>query len=438
MRIEKLHLKNFRCFEDLEINFPESNLAVFIGLNGAGKTAILDALSICNSNFPDIVIPRLSNSDDTKKTTKVEVYKNITGDFKNNLGDISIGSLKNSNKVSLSHLEKSISWATEYSKDSPNTCRLNIGKEDGFSNNEQLEIFKSFIYIYYNTKKEIYSINWTGSHYYTFDSFENWFEEEENIENELISDKKDFSFTNPKLNVTRKAMSLFLSNLSNANFHDLKVKRIYNKTEKMGTYEEEIKKHESFLIIKHDDQQLKLSQLSAGQKILLHLVGDISYRLVIASNVPEENDDYCNIILASGGIVLIDEIDLHLHPEWQREVLPALQKTFPNIQFIITTHSPQVLSNVKKEEIFILEDNIIVKNTPNVEGRDSNSILYDLYGVEERPEKYKEKLNEFYGALDDEKIERAKDILSSLTEIFGEEDIEIVKANLHLDFSTEE
>ena len=51
MRIEKLHLKNFRCFEDLEINFPESNLAVFVGWNGAGKTAILDAITLLIDNF---------------------------------------------------------------------------------------------------------------------------------------------------------------------------------------------------------------------------------------------------------------------------------------------------------------------------------------------------------------------------------------------------
>jgi predicted ATP-binding protein involved in virulence len=59
-------------------------------------------------------------------------------------------------------------------------------------------------------------------------------------------------------------------------------------------------------------------------------------------------------------------------------VIPALGKTFPNCQFITTTHSPQVLSNVEKENILILEDYRIVENTPFTYGRDSNSILYDL------------------------------------------------------------
>jgi predicted ATP-binding protein involved in virulence len=132
---------------------------------------------------------------------------------------------------------------------------------------------------------------------------------------------------------------------------------------------------------------------------------------------------------------LIDEVDLHLHPQWQREVIPALGKTFPNCQFITTTHSPQVLSNVEKENILILEDYKIVENTPFTYGRDSNSILYDLMNVEERPKKVKKELDKLYRLIDAEKVEAARMELKKLANVLGEDDKEIVRANMYLNFT---
>jgi predicted ATP-binding protein involved in virulence len=124
-------------------------------------------------------------------------------------------------------------------------------------------------------------------------------------------------------------------------------------------------------VIEKGGEKLKIDQLSDGEKMLLLVVSDLARRLSIANPGMEDS-------LQGNGVVLIDEVDLHLHPQWQREVIPALGKTFPNCQFITTTHSPQVLSNVEKENILILEDYRIVENTPFTYGRDSNSILYDL------------------------------------------------------------
>ena len=84
---------------------------------------------------------------------------------------------------------------------------------------------------------------------------------------------------------------------------------------------------------------LDVSQLSDGEKCTMTLFGDLARRLCIAN--PRLDDP-----LKGDGVVLIDEIELHMHPSWQRMVLPKLQETFPNIQFIITTHSPIVLSEV--------------------------------------------------------------------------------------------
>lgn len=81
---------------------------------------------------------------------------------------------------------------------------------------------------------------------------------------------------------------------------------------------------------------LDVLQLSDGEKCTLALFGDIARRLAIAN--PSLDDP-----LQGDGVVLIDELELHMHTSWQRKVISMLKKTFPNIQFIITTHSPQIL-----------------------------------------------------------------------------------------------
>jgi len=118
---------------------------------------------------------------------------------------------------------------------------------------------------------------------------------------------------------------------------------------------------------------LNIRQLSQGEQSLLALVADIVRRLVLL-NPSLENP------LQGNGIVLIDEIDLHLHPKWQQVVIPSLLKTFPHIQFIITTHSPQVLSTVSSKCIRRLDKNEeqkIIVNTAamQVQGVSSTDIM---------------------------------------------------------------
>lgn len=97
---------------------------------------------------------------------------------------------------------------------------------------------------------------------------------------------------------------------------------------------------------------LSASQLSQGEKSLMALVGDLARRLTMLNPSRENPFD-------GNGIVLIDEIDLHLHPSWQQTVIQKLTNTFKNIQFILTTHSPQVLSTVSKSNIRVLGKNVL-------------------------------------------------------------------------------
>jgi len=151
------------------------------------------------------------------------------------------------------------------------------------------------------------------------------------------------------------------------------------------------------------------------------LIVDIARRLSIA------NPSLDNPLLGEG-IILIDEIDLHLHPQWQRDIVPAITQTFPNCQFIMTTHSPQVLSKVKKESVRLIEDNAIIYNIPNTYGRDSNSILGDIFNTLERPKHIKMKIDECFKNIDEESFEIAKKQLDELIAILGEDDLDLIRA----------
>lgn len=105
------------------------------------------------------------------------------------------------------------------------------------------------------------------------------------------------------------------------------------------------------LVLNHDGHgKLKVSQLSDGIRNMLALVGDIAYRCYKLNAHLGEAAPQC-----TRGIVMIDEVDMHLHPSWQQTVLTDLMQAFPKLQFIVTTHSPQVLSTLPRENIRVLE-----------------------------------------------------------------------------------
>jgi predicted ATP-binding protein involved in virulence len=112
-----------------------------------------------------------------------------------------------------------------------------------------------------------------------------------------------------------------------------------------------------------NDKNLNVNQLSQGEKSLMALVGDIARRLAMM------NPKLDNPLLGKG-IILIDEIDMHLHPQWQRSIIQRLQTTFPNCQFILTTHSPLVISDTQNILVYDL-DGQEVNALPSLYGQDA-------------------------------------------------------------------
>jgi predicted ATP-binding protein involved in virulence len=176
-------------------------------------------------------------------------------------------------------------------------------------------------------------------------------------------------------------------------------------------------------------QELIVNQLSDGEKGLLAMVGDLARRLAIA------NPGLADPVLEGSGIVLIDEIELHLHPAWQRKVIPALKDTFRNCQFIVTTHSPQIISEVKPEGIYILErtdDGIVAMHPESSYGRDSNRILEDLMDTPERPQEIKESLLELFRLIARGDLDSARQLHQKIADEIGADEPELIGASVSI------
>jgi predicted ATP-binding protein involved in virulence len=173
----------------------------------------------------------------------------------------------------------------------------------------------------------------------------------------------------------------------------------------------------SRLLLDKDSRTIQFEQLSDGEKNLIALIGDIARRLTIAN--PKSDNP-----LLGEGIILIDEIELHLHPSWQRLIVPKLTQTFPNCQFFITTHSPQVISHVKPESVFILKSKdgkIGHETVPESYGMNSDLILESIMEVDSRPTEIKEAFSFIYNLISDGKIDEAREKIDLLSQAIGDD-----------------
>lgn len=165
------------------------------------------------------------------------------------------------------------------------------------------------------------------------------------------------------------------------------------------------------------------AELSDGFHVHLALVADIARRALILN----EHDGQ-EALEKVEGVVLIDEIDLHLYPRWQRVVLGGLQRTFPKLQFVVTTHSPQVLSSALNRQVRLLVDGKLVDRDLHLEGRDSNAILRDFMNTDDRDPMGQGWLRELYQAIDNGRIDVAKELIADLESRWGSLDPAIVRA----------
>jgi predicted ATP-binding protein involved in virulence len=129
---------------------------------------------------------------------------------------------------------------------------------------------------------------------------------------------------------------------------------------------------------------------------------------------------------------LIDEVDMHLHPQWQRTILGSLKQAFPNIQFIVTTHSPLVISDSKGIHVSLLNHPEKATSIPELYGQDANSVLLDIMDTDIRNAEVNVKIGDLLDAIHDSDIETAKERLTELESELPATNLELTKAKLLL------
>jgi predicted ATP-binding protein involved in virulence len=170
-------------------------------------------------------------------------------------------------------------------------------------------------------------------------------------------------------------------------------------------------------VVFNDGRSVPFELLSDGYRNLVALSADIAWRAVrLNSHWKAEAPQ------RTTGVVLIDELELHLHPGWQRTVLPRLLKLFPNMQFIITTHSPHVLSSVPAEYVRFLAADGTVQRVGVAGGLDTNTLLRELMGVPERPDDVEAGLAQLGALIEQGDLHAAKALYAKLYERLGDLD----------------
>lgn len=397
MKIRTLKLQNYRGFSDVTIDLDRP-LTVLFGENGSGKSSVLVALAVALSELLEhaysltqqLWLHALEDSDVRVGETEAAV-------------DVE---LSNGNQVGRIELRRRLGQSSSVSGLDSTTppvfafyqaTRGVMTSEEGFAFQEPkpsgVDMGPAAI------------ADGLAAGALRFGSFFNWFKQREDIENELKVSRQDLSLEDPQLGAVRRAIAGVLPGYSG-----LRVQR-----------------SPLHLAVKKGELVLWLDQLSDGEKLMLMVAADLARRLAMVS--PASVDP-----LAQEGIVLLDEVELHLHPSWQRRALELLTRTFPGCQFIVTTHSPQVISEVPNEAVVWVKDFKVSRPRTSTSGRDSNAILVENMGTSERPEERIREIEEVSTLLDAGHFTDAAAKIDALARELGEQDREVVGLRTMLHF----
>ncbi|MGE0084275.1 MAG: AAA family ATPase [Desulfococcaceae bacterium] len=403
MKIIKLDLNNYRCFHKASFTFSD-HVNVLVGNNGVGKSSVLNALAILLSRL----IWRIRSNRSTGRQFSPD--------------DVTKKKLTTSNSITISLEDKEIIWTVGRSRAK--------GKKQTITNLENLSETVNRIHrgldkkdnnfniplaVYYSVNRAVLDVPLRIRKTHIFEPsaayddalsdkrkendfrlFFEWFRNREDLENEnrryLNSKFKpdNFEFPDMQLEAVRKALSVLMPD-----FKELQVRRSPLR-----------------MVVNKSGVTFEITQLSDGEKCMLAMVGDLARRLALAN--PGLDDP-----LLGAGVIMIDEIELHLHPAWQRVILSKLGEAFPRCQFIVSTHSPQVLSEVTPENIWILtqdreSDEIKCQRPSQTFGLDSCEILEEVMVTPSRNLEVSKHIEHIFDLIDNDKFERAKEEIARL------------------------
>lgn len=392
MKISKISLNNYRGFKDLQLNL-HPKLTVIVGINGCGKTTIVSGIKLLLWSYirnfkqdlrrgsipsikPDDVYQTYSKGAESTRHYPCSIKGKLDFSEGDGFDDFlfddefdyefdSVGCELKGDKSKAKWLEGSFADMDAAEK------RMNIAFEDLDRVNGRVDEFIPLpLVASYGTNRlwrrsaGVRKINRTSTRFAGYDG--------------AVSDTSDFLkfewfifylITHVEKG---KAGQIFLGVLES-------IKSVSGWTMKVPL------PGERDIIFSRKNETMKLSQLGDGVRCVIGLVGDLACRCAML-NMSKGRDS----VKSARGVVLIDEIDLHLHPAWQQTILSDLQKAFPKLQFIVTTHSPQVLSTVHKENIRIFErtslGNIAVSEPiGQTYGEPSGDVLQSVMMVDPQP-----------------------------------------------------
>ena len=399
MYLEKIVLNNFRCFEKLEVNLDKM-LTVVVGANGAGKTSLLEGMAIAISTM-FTALDGVKGRGIDKSQAHLKAYAmGSTSDVQPQYPvTISADAVVDGRQV---HWDRSLNTST--GQTTIKGAKDLVAVATDYHREKQTDIFKT------NTRTNGYidSVDGTAN----IKLMMNWFR---NMTIQKYQNQENGFGAIPELEAVYAAMEKCYHLMTGSD--DAKIQ--YN----MGTTELDI----SYIDETGKRMRIPISQLSDGYKGTISLVADIAYRMAVLNpqclgNVCDETD----------GIILIDEVDLHLHPAWQQRILGDLTSIFPKVQFIVTTHAPEVINSVQRENVIVIENNQAVSAPAETYGKDANGILRCIMRVKERPQIIIEKFELFYHLLDEKNFTMAEEILDDLENMVGE-DPELSAMRVQLD-----
>jgi predicted ATP-binding protein involved in virulence len=434
MRLTSLKVTNVRAIETAEFQFrPGFNLIV--GVNGVGKSTVLDALRICfsrilpsttdsraksmsfatrdiRSGFPFLEAEMsLAFGDDEFRFTRRQWREAFAPDDVENLERLrreilNSERLRDRARNLLRELEES-QGVSDSDAFAPSQAEFKIATRLApvapncifFSTNRSVASYastsksravggKSAAYAEALIPRPLYVAQ-----------FSEWMRVQEALSREQSAAKRH-------LQVLRSAVSRFLPA-----YEDLRPGEDQS----------------SRLVINRAGSALDVGQLSDGERGVLALVLDLARRLSQAN--PSLDDPLSD----GGAVVLVDEIDLHLHPKWQRQIIHNLTATFPRCQFIATTHSPQVIGEVEHDRIQIIANGEVYSPTHSF-GVDSSRVLEEIMDTDPRAQEIKALLSQISQDVGKQRYESARGLLARLVDRVGEDDPEVTRIRTLLDF----
>lgn len=450
MKLKEIRLKNFRCYEDLTVPLHEQ-LTVLVAPNGQGKTAILDAISIALWDFVkkfDLAKPSPAYNIGISKND-IRIIKDIEEIVEYRLQGGMIRQLDTEiiatdlNNFTWKRYKDSETAGSRTKEDS--NARLLQKKAQKIQKNirnSQLEVQDLPLFAYYGTgrlwhekrlmKKQRQNKNDKKIRTFAYQNsldpassykqFEDWFiQKYKELSREYAisrETKEDIS------EIFRKIQSE-IANVSDAINIVLKIVEWRN-PEYSEIFDNEI-------VLEHPQHGLlKLNQLSDGIQNIFGMVADIAYRCYLLNSHLNEN-----AAKETEGIVLIDEVDMHLHPAWQQTILQDLKIAFPKLQFIVTTHSPQVLTTVRSECIRMIDGQNIYFAPAGTKGAEASRLLDRIFGVKNRPPQDENTLMlaEYRRLVykDEWNSEKALALRKQLDVIFQNEEPELTALDLYID-----